>query len=200
MTRHLACPMLRAAATIVRHHRADTFPAHCLECPWWDGRFGECRVRLVTMAPAGELLINALNSYGLADGQVAGLLGVNKSTVSRWHSGLDRIPEARARQLYGLLERLKAGDQGLDKDIAENRAYLRQEKARYVRRLLADLNGYGYRNADIARFFDVNRSVVWTWKRGIRVPNAERLKALEELLEEAAERHRRFMQSIGEGP
>lgn len=200
MTRRFACKMLRAAVTISNFNSAEDVSKDCEDCPWWDSRAEDCGVRLISMAPVGEFILNSLNSKGLSDSQVAKLLGVDKSSVSRWHSRLERMPEKRARQLYELKERLKAGDEDLGDIAAKNRAYRREEVLGRVRYLLSWLKRLGRNGTSVAGYFGVSRSTVSKWRTGQNVPSNETLEALAELLEEERERWDRLMGSPGGEP
>lgn len=72
----------------------------------------------------------------------------------------------------------------MDKDIAENRAWVRKKRARRIGYLLSWLAHYGRSNSNVAGYLGVNRSTVSGWKHGTRTIGDRHLAELEKLLEE----------------
>ena len=119
---------------------------------------------------------------GLEQRDVAAMLGVRPATYGRW----ERDQKRPAIQLMpGILMLLGPGSSTTRKSLPEER-------------LLSARQLLGLTQAGLAEKMGVNRWTVGDWERGVRLPPAERLAAVEALLSPGGEKHQRLLTLVEE--
>lgn len=178
------CPVTRAMLSIYKNRGRCPFPEGC---QFWDKRTGGCGVRLMSEAARGELLLHELNRLGCDDIEISSRLDVARSTVSKWRHGKVKVPERRMCQLELVLaEILDVSKDAAAEDIAESRAYHREEITAEVRRVLRFLNAHGWGGSRVAQFCGVARTAVSKWRRGLGMPTEKHFEALMEKYDEVS--------------